>query len=67
MARLKKREGTNQHPPLPPDAGRGRSNDILLGVAREPVLCESVASDGLSEAVRRSGVVLLDGVSGEGD
>ena len=40
-----------------------------MGVAREPVLCESAASDGLdvSEAVRRSGVVLLDGVSGEGD
>lgn len=60
-------EGTNQQPPLPAEVGRGRSRDILLDVAREPVLCESAASAGLSEAVRRSGVVLVDGVSGEGE
>lgn len=41
----------------------------MLGVPREPVISDSVPSDGLdvSEAVRRSGDVLLDGVSGEGD
>ena len=58
-------ECANQHPPLPAEVGRGRSSGILLGVARGPVLCGSVASDALD--VRRSGVVMLDGVSGEGD
>lgn len=60
---------TNQHPPLPADAGRGRSSGILLGVPRELMFSESAPSGSLdvSEVVRSAGDVLLDGVSGEGD